>query len=238
MLNRVRNLFQFGFVGHESQYLRGRLEQGLETLALADSGAERNIMDYAYALAHGLRVDQDPKCRGYVQFANGAIQQTLGRVESSWTFENGETIFETFEILENCLFDIVLGEDVLYRHDIFNLHSSSLVSQGIDNSYPELAPFDYLDKLPIFESLDKLHLSKYIHKLPIFKKRNQKHSNTSPEGIDHTSILAKEQERQDQWNYAHDFRRGANAQQREEEARRRANFISQNPQLQINHASP
>ena len=229
MLHSVRNLLQFGFVGYESQRLRGHLANVSETLALADSGAERNIIDHGFALARGLNINYNPKCRGYLQFADGTTQQTIGQVKSSWTFENGETIFETFEVLENCLFDVVLGEDVLYRHDVFNLHSSSLVSQEMSNSCPELAPFDYFDKLHISDYLDKLH---------IFKKRSKKRFKTSAQPIDYTAILAKERERQDRWNYFHDFGRGANAQQKEDEARRRASFISQNPQLQSNQARP
>ena len=183
-------------------------------------------MDHAFALARGFHISQNPECRGYVQFANGTTQQTIGQVESSWTFENGETIFQTFEVLENCRFNVVLGEDVLYQHDVFNLHSSSLVSRGPVNRYPELAPFDYLGKLPIFD------------KFRIFKGRSKKHSKAYAQPTGYNTVLAKERERQDQWNYAHDFGRGANAQQREDEARRRAKFISQHPHLQSSQAPP
>ena len=196
---RVSSLLQFGFVGQDSQRLRGTLGNNLKVSALADTGAERNVMDLDFVLAQGFGIDTAPACLGYLQFADGSIQRTLGQTKASWTFENGETTVETFEVLENCITDVVLGEEVMYRHDVFDVHRSSLIYSKPHDTRLVLAPFDYAKRLKIFRKLGRDSSSTL----------QQGNSKT------HADISTIERQRQDRWNYEYDFGRLASPQERE-----------------------
>ena len=210
---RVSSLLHFGFAGSNSQRLRGSLNGNLSVLALADSGAERNVMDFDFALAHGLDIDDAPECRGYLQFADGSIQRTTGQARVSWTFENGETTLETFEVLENCIVDVVLGEDVLYRHDIFDMHRSSLVFSEACGEHIELAPFDYSRKLKILRKIGR---------------SSQEDPNQLPDAV---PFAVQEKERQAQWNYEFDFGNKATPAEQQAEDDRRQQFNTRHPGL-------
>ena len=218
---RVKNLLQFGFRGSDSQWLRGRLGNGSAALALADSGAERNVMNYDFAVSQGFEIDYRPNCRGSLQFADGTVQHTVGQVTTSWTFEDGQKIFETFEVLKNCIVDVVLGEDVLWEHDVFNLHASSLVPMDMDGGFPELAPFDYFERFHFFK-----------------KGKQQAPSHTPNHGSDYATMVAEERARRTRWDFATDFGDKASPQQKEAEYRRRADFDSQHAPSQPGQGFP
>ena len=202
--------FCFGFAGNDGQRLRGLLAKDMEVLALVDSGAERNIMGRDFALAQGFHIDSSPDSCGYLEFADCSIQATVGQVRTSWTFENGDTVPVTFEVLENCIVDVVLGEEITYQHDILEAHSSSLIYLSASDEYPELAPFDYWQKWPVL------------------KKLKQNPASTPALGSSHCSRVAEERARREKWNCDHDFGRNTNAQEREAEACRRREFDLQN----------
>lgn len=100
----------------------------------------------SFALAHGLRIRKGPAYRKQLQFADGTYQETVGQVETYWAFESGERIPITFEILENCCSDVVLGDSIVYGHNVFEDHASSLVIIGSDSDAHPLAPFDFANK--------------------------------------------------------------------------------------------
>ena len=55
----------------------------------------------------------------------------------------------TFEVLENCSADVILGEDVLWEHDVFRSHAASIhekPSENEDDELLDLAPFSYTGK--------------------------------------------------------------------------------------------
>lgn len=88
----------------------------------------------------------DYTCTNWVQFADCTYQQTLGRVNTHWTFASGERIPITFEVLENCADKVIIGEDIIYNHDVFNEYCYSIrtFNQEPELHLPELAPFAFI----------------------------------------------------------------------------------------------
>ena len=130
-------------MGNASQRLRGTLDSHT-VLAVPDSGAERNVIDLDYAIEHGFQIRTGAQQRNYLQFADGSIEETVGQVFTVWTFETGETIPVVLEVLKDCCSEVVIGEEILYYHDVYNKHVSSLVTISLPSDSYDLAPFDFL----------------------------------------------------------------------------------------------
>jgi hypothetical protein len=79
-----------------------------------------------------------------LQFADGSYQETIGQVNTFWTFANGESVPITFEVLEDCASDVVLGEDFIYGYNIFEDHGASFLLVDSEIDAYELAPFDFI----------------------------------------------------------------------------------------------
>lgn len=108
-------------------HIKGNID-GTSTSALADSGCEVNIMSLAYARAHGLNIDNDPDSRETLLFADGQKRQTFGRVLAPWMFaDTDEEQWVPFEVLEDSMFDVVLGQDFIFDTNVFGSHASSIV---------------------------------------------------------------------------------------------------------------
>lgn len=133
----------FGYLGDESQRLHGTLADEYDVLAIPDTGAERNVMDLEYAIKMGFEIEKNENYREYLQFADGTVQETAGRVTTFWTFDSREIIPISFEVLEGCCSDIVIGEDILRNHNVFEDHASSIVDVPCESDYYELTPFDF-----------------------------------------------------------------------------------------------
>lgn len=183
----VVNMFHFSFLGNDCQLLKGKLADLYPAYALPDTGAERNVMDFNFALQHGLEVFQSERDRGCLQFADGTIQETVGRVHTYWTFDSGDRIPITFEVLENCCHDVILGEDVLWNHDVFSLHTASMITAAQMDELERLAPFRYERRLEKF-----------------FGKGEAEGENTDPQPTA-TEFRAAEEERRRHWDYTYGF---------------------------------
>ena len=84
-----------------------------------------------------------------MEFADGTFQETVGQVETTWTFASGLKIPVTFEILENCSADVILGENMLWENSVFITHSASIHEMPYEYEADELfdlAPFSYKNK--------------------------------------------------------------------------------------------
>lgn len=68
----------------------------------------------------------------------------MGQVDTFWTFDSGHRIPITFEILEDCCYDVVIGDEILCDHDVYGKHASSLITFETD-AYG-LAPFGFRDR--------------------------------------------------------------------------------------------
>ena len=142
----VNNISHFTFLGETCQRLHGTLADNLSVLAIPDTGADRNVMSLQYALEKGLEVKTGPKYCGYLQFADGSYDLTVGQVETHWTFATGERIPVTFEVLEYCCSDVIIGEEILTEHNVFQRHEASIVqTAAVDDDCFELAPFDFVN---------------------------------------------------------------------------------------------
>lgn len=82
--------------------------------------------------------------QNFLQFADGNYQKTIGQVTAYWTFASGEKALLTFEVLEDCASEVVIGKDFIFKHNIFVDHASSLRMLEFDCDSYELASFDFI----------------------------------------------------------------------------------------------
>ncbi|KAL8749176.1 MAG: hypothetical protein Q9184_006910 [Pyrenodesmia sp. 2 TL-2023] len=169
----------------------------------------------SFALAHGLRIRKGTAHRNILQFADGTYQETVGQVETYWTFETGERILVTFEVLENCCSDVILGENILYDHNVFEDHTWSLVVMESDCDAYQLAPFDFANR--------------WQRSWPKIKKRFKPDTHGAPASFTPSAyrmeeVRRKEARRQDEWNYQYSFGAMATEAEKAAEAQKRANF--------------
>ena len=199
----------FASLGETYQRLKGTLANACDVLAVPDSGAERNVMSLQYAVDNGFHVETGPNRRNWLQFADGSCEETFGQVETYWTFATGERVPLTFEVLENCYSDVIIGEEILTQHNVFEIHASSLVFLEASPDSHELAPFGFI----------------YAWQRALGRVRGSK----SKDGQDQTrDIHATEQRRRDRWNYENEYVAEASAAEREREDERRRLYASRN----------
>ncbi|KAL8788171.1 MAG: hypothetical protein Q9213_001810 [Squamulea squamosa] len=208
----LNSFSHFSFLGETCQKLQGTLAGKCDVLALPDTGAERNVIDLDFALQLGLQINRAEGCREFVQFADGTFEQTLGRVHTHWTFANGQQIPIAFEVLENCCASVIIGEEVLSDHNVFEEHASSIMTLPNEKEDYELAPFDFVRtwQWP-FERLRQMLRPK--------KKRRRKGTRIEYD-------QAEEQRRVNAWNYKYDFGASAHAAEKELERLRRERHAS------------
>ena len=101
-------------------------------------------MGSRYAKRHGFNIDTGPGTQNFLQFADGSYQETIGQVNAYWTFASGEKALLTFEVLEDCASEVVIGEEFIFKHNIFADHASSLRMLEFGGDSYELAPFDFI----------------------------------------------------------------------------------------------
>lgn len=87
-----------------------------------------------------------PENRRVLQFADGSQQETVGQVETSWTFGSGQGIALVFEVLEDCIHDVILGEEVLWEHNVFETYAASIQTLPSNTNSFDLAPFSFVPK--------------------------------------------------------------------------------------------
>ena len=209
----VNNVSQFGFLGETCQRLQGTIADSYPVLAIPDTGADRNVMSLQYALDHGLQLQTEPENRGYLQFADGSFDETVGQVKTYWTFASGERIPVTFEILRYCCSDVIIGEDVLTEHRVFQDHADSILSEiAFDNDSFELAPFDFINSWQRgWESL--------IQNVGLKKDQTSRHRPPTT-----TDARINEQRRRNAWNHKYDFGANATTGEKELEIARRGRY--------------
>ena len=216
LFNVRKNFVRFGFLGESRQKLKGTLADEHNVLAVPDTGAERNVMNYDYALNNGFDIKSDDQYREYLQFADGSTQETVGRVDTHWTFDSGETIPVSFEVLEKCCSDVIIGEEILSEHNVFEKYASSLISSAYETDSYELAPFDFIRTW-------QRPFEKLSHRPKPKEARDRTHRSSGP--VNHNR-QAEEQRRIEIWNYTYDFGATASSAERQREDLRRTQFAS------------
>ena len=201
----------FGFLGETYQRLEGTIADLHQVFAIPDTGADRNVMSLQYAIDNGLEIKTEPENRGYLQFADGSFDETVGQVDTYWTFASGQRIPVTFEILRYCCSEVIIGEEIFTEHEVFEKHAGSILYDVVfdDDSY-ELAPFDFVNSWQRgYEGL--------VQKV------------TSRKGLSHpkaptTNAEAEEQHRRNVWNHKYDFGARASTVEKELEKARRERY--------------
>ena len=97
---------------------------------------------FRYVERKGLKYMDGPANRNLLQFADGSLKETVGQLKSRWIFASGESVAMTFEVLEECCANVIIGEDVLWEHKVFEKHTSSIIHACKGRGPSLLAPFD------------------------------------------------------------------------------------------------
>lgn len=192
----ANKLSTFAFLGMGCQRLEETLADAHDVLAVPDTGAERNVMSLQFVIDHDLCLKEGPEHRNWLQFADGSCEETVGQVDTYWTFTTGERNPVTFEILEKCCSDVIVGEEICTQHNVFEDHASSLVILDPSSASDELAPFDFINGW---------------HR--IFGLRKKRNPARAQNYGNNPHLM--EQRRRDIWNY--EFNHGASASTGEKE---------------------
>ena len=100
----------------------------------------------SFAQSHGFHIHaNDSNCK-IIQFADGSHQRTVGQVYTSWNFSTGYSVPIICDVLEHCLHDVVLGEDLLWENNVFDAHALSINTLSLEMEDFELAPFSFASK--------------------------------------------------------------------------------------------
>jgi Aspartyl protease len=112
------------------------------TSSSPDTGAEVNVVSKDFALQITPFVDRT--VAGQVQFANGMIQSTLGRIHANVTFDHAPEFYiqAKFEVVENLRVDVILGDDILFEADVYNQYAHLFRHTHVD--YSELGTIAWL----------------------------------------------------------------------------------------------
>ena len=86
-------------------------------------------------------IERNSECRTTLQFADGSYQDTVGQVRTEWTFLTGLTIPVTFEVLEECCFEVVIGDSILWENNVFEDDAYFMFNYRSENQIYNLAPF-------------------------------------------------------------------------------------------------
>ena len=162
-LSSAAKVLRFNLLGGGRQLLEGTLGKRNKVYAVPDTGAEGNVLNLRfvqcfraaigwltkldrYAENQNFNIMRSPENRRVLEFANGSRQETVGQVETSWTFDSGQRITLIFEVLEDCIHDVILGEEVVWEHDVFETHAASIQTLPSDTKLFDLAPFSFVPK--------------------------------------------------------------------------------------------
>lgn len=172
-------------------------------------------MSLQYALENGLEIQRGPKHCGYLQFVDGSYDLTVGQVKTHWTFATGERIPVTFEVLEYCCSDVIIGEEILTEHNIFQRHEASIFqTAAVDDDCFELAPFDFVNYW-------QKGCEKFMLKAGLGRAKDDSYPRN---GATSENAHFEEQHRRDVWNHKYDFGRKASRGERELERVRRERY--------------
>lgn len=65
-------------------------------------------------------------------------------VETRWTFESGLEIAVAFEVVEDCVQDVVFGEEIAY--DVYATQAESIAQSFVEDASWRLATFSFVNK--------------------------------------------------------------------------------------------
>jgi hypothetical protein len=85
-----------------------------------DTGVDANVISNEFTLQITPFIGRTTVRQ--VQFDNGRIQSTLGRIQAKGAFGHAPKycIQAKFEVFENFSVDVILGDDILFQADVYN----------------------------------------------------------------------------------------------------------------------
>ena len=138
---RALHVRTVNFCGSPSRRLKGLISgwgipYNRQCAALPDSGAEPNLLNYEYVKRNGWQgqiVPGPQSCR-LLMFADGSTARTEGQIALQWTFQKRWRPVDlqtrhaiTFDVLDGCPVDVILGQDFLDEFDVFTTQSDAFI---------------------------------------------------------------------------------------------------------------
>lgn len=127
-------------LGHVTTRLRGSINN-LPIDALPDSGSESNILSFEYIQRNAWDSDIDSQDIRLLVFPDGTVGRTMGSLRLHWrygTSAEDEGIEVDFHILYGCVYDAILGEEMLDETQAFTEHQDSFVDADLHKELPPL----------------------------------------------------------------------------------------------------
>ncbi|KAI0848530.1 hypothetical protein F5Y00DRAFT_238604, partial [Daldinia vernicosa] len=134
------SVLRVNLLGQTSQRVRGNVRTS-DVLALPDSGSEPNLLSWRFVKEKGLENLVDWENERLLQFADGSLGRTEGSIWTRWEFasnlrSNGTGIEVEFHVSRDCVYDVIIGQDVLEETDAFLNHEEDFIYVESD---PEFA---------------------------------------------------------------------------------------------------
>lgn len=166
-------------LGRVNQRVRGFIND-VQVDALPDSGCESNLLSFDYCREKGWNESVEIGDTRLLVFPDGSIQRTLGTVRLKWNYgssKNGWGIMLDFHVLFGCVYNAILGQDMLEETFAFERHPDSFVEvQTHQSAQPEQPELNLVIWLPFRRAKRKASESEVAQ------------DNTAPSGSTVTSV--------------------------------------------------
>ncbi|KAI1803483.1 hypothetical protein F4811DRAFT_344510 [Daldinia bambusicola] len=134
------SVLRVNLLGQTSQRVRGNIRTS-DVLALPDSGSEPNLLSWKFVTERGLESLIDWDDERLLQFADGSLAKTEGSIRTKWRFASSSPsdlfgIDVKFHVSRDCIYDVILGQDVLEETDAFLTYEEDFIHVESD---PECA---------------------------------------------------------------------------------------------------
>ncbi|KAI1463685.1 DnaJ domain-containing protein [Daldinia caldariorum] len=134
------SVLRVNLLGQTSQRVRGHIRTS-DVLALPDSGSEPNLVSWKFVTENGLETLINWNDRRLLQFADGSLAKTEGSIRTQWRFASRYPLHWStrgvkFHVSHDCIYDVIIGQNVLMETDAFLYHSRDFVRAESD---PEFA---------------------------------------------------------------------------------------------------
>lgn len=124
---RALSVLRVSTLGCVNQRVRGSLDGNLVE-ALPDSGSESSLLSWSYVTKCGWAHKIDDRDSRLLVFPDGTVERTMGTLSLRWSYGGGsEALLLDFHILHGCVYDAILGQDMLEDTDAFLQYQSSFV---------------------------------------------------------------------------------------------------------------
>lgn len=125
------SVLRVNLLGEPSQRLHGFVDDA-EILAFPDSGSEPNLVSLDFIQAQGWQYKINSQDRRLLQFADGSTTESEGSIRGRWKcVQEGNrkqtSVMADFHVLRDCVYDVIVGQDVLMETDAFLQYKDDFV---------------------------------------------------------------------------------------------------------------